>query len=221
MALLLTPVFGVTGCGSDENTQLETEITQLETEITQLETEITQFEARVDALEEQAGSRVTNSKLDPNSTISSSENDELRSLENEFDDQTDDAVQFQSRSKNAAPEASGASDAPSEADCDRRKEFIGSYDFDRTLSNMNLDERHSYDSLLDDLELLEELELHDDLDLDDLDRLDRVYYKLLEYIEFLDDLAPLHEIRNRLAKCDVSDDWDLWPPGPGDDVDGG
>ena len=64
MALLLTPVFGVTGCGSDENTQLETEITQLETEITQLETEISQFEARVDALEEQAGSRVTNYKKD-------------------------------------------------------------------------------------------------------------------------------------------------------------
>ena len=132
MALLLTPVFGVTGCGSDENTQLETEITQLETEITQLETEISQFEARVDALEEQAGSRVTNLTLD----------------------QTDDAVQFQSRSKNAAPEASGASDAPSEADCDRRKEFMGSYDFHRTLSNMNLDQRHSYDSLLDEIELL-------------------------------------------------------------------
>ena len=189
MALLLTPVFGVTGCGSDENTQLETEITQLETEITQLETEISQFEARVDALEEQAGSRVTNLTLD----------------------QTDDAVQFQSRSKNAAPEASGASDAPSEADCDRRKEFMGSYDFHRTLSNMNLDQRHSYDSLLDEIELLEELELHDDLDLDDLDRLDRVYYKFLEYIEFLDDLAPLHEIRNRLAKCDLSDDWDNAP----------
>ena len=157
MALLLTPVFGVTGCGSDENTQLETEITQLETEISQ-------FEARVDALEEQAGSRVTNLTLD----------------------QTDDAVQFQSRSKNAAPEASGASDAPSEADCDRRKEFMGSYDFHRTLSNMNLDQRHSYDSLLDEIELLEELELHDDL-------------------------APLHEIRNRLAKCDLSDDWDNAP----------
>ena len=198
MALLLTPVFGVTGCGSDENTQLETEITQLETEITQLETEISQFEARVDALEEQAGSRVTNLTLD----------------------QTDDAVQFQSRSKNAAP-GIDASDAPSEADCDRRKEFIGSYDFHRTLSNMNLDERHSYDSLLDDLELLEELELHDDLDLDDLDRLDRVYYKLLEYIEFLDDLAPLHEIRNRLAKCDVPDDWDLAPPGPETVYEGG
>ena len=189
MALLVTSVFGVTGCGSDENTQLETEITQLETEITQLETEISQFEARVDALEEQAGSRVTNLTLD----------------------QTDDAVQFQSRSKNAAPEASGASDAPSEADCDRRKEFMGSYDFHRTLSNMNLDQRHSYDSLLDEIELLEELELHDDLDLDDLDRLDRVYYKFLEYIEFLDDLAPLHEIRNRLAKCDLSDDWDNAP----------
>ena len=63
MALLLTSVFGVTGCGSDEITQLET---------------------RVDALEEQAGSRV----------------------------------------KNAAPEASGVSDAPSEADCDRRGEFL-------------------------------------------------------------------------------------------------
>ena len=124
---------------------------------------------------------------------------------------SDDDVQAGSRVKNAAPEASGASDAPSEADCDRRKEFMGSYDFLRTLEQMNLDERHSYDSLLDDLELLEELELHDDLDLDDLDRLDRVYYKLLEYIEFLDDLAPLHEIRDRLAKCDVSDDWDLWP----------
>ena len=199
MALLLTPVFGVTGCGSDENTQLETEITQLETEITQLETEISQFEARVDALEEQAGSRVTNLTLD----------------------QTDDAVQFQSRSKNAAPEASGASDAPSEADCDRRKEFIGSYDFLRTLSYMNLDQRRQHDSLLDDLELLEELELHDGLDLDDLDRLDRVYYKLLEYIEFLDDLAPLHEIRNRLAKCDVPDDWDLAPPGPETVYEGG
>ena len=99
MALLLTPVFGVTGCGSDENTQLETEITQLETEITQLETEITQFEARVDALEEQAGSRVTNLTLDP----------------------TDDDVQFQSRSKNAAP-GIDASGAPSKADCDLERE---------------------------------------------------------------------------------------------------
>ena len=30
MALLLTPVFGVTGCGSDEITQLETEISQFD-----------------------------------------------------------------------------------------------------------------------------------------------------------------------------------------------
>ena len=206
MALLLTPVFGVTGCGSDE-------ITQLETEITQLETEITQFEARVDALEEQAGSRVTNSKLDPNSTVSSSENDELRSLENEFDDQTDDAGQFQSRSKNAAPEASRASDAPSEADCNRRSEFHGSYDFARLLEELKFDDYHRdrYDELLDELELLEELELHDDLDLDDLDRLDRAYYKLLEDLEFFYDLVPLREIRDRLAKCDLSDGWDLWP----------
>ena len=199
MALLVTSVFGVTGCGSDENTQLETEITQLETGITQLETEITQFEARVDALEEQAGSRVTNLTLDPNSTISSSENDELRSLENEFDDQTDNDVQFQSRSKNAAP-GIDASGAPSKADCDRRKEFIGSYDFLRTLSHMNLDQRYSYDSLLDDLELLEELELHDDLDLDDLDRL---YDKLLEELELLDDLYLRYDLRHVINQCDA------------------
>ena len=181
MALLLTPVFGVTGCGSDENTQLKTEITQLETEITQLETEITQFEARVDALEEQAGSRVTNSKLDPNSTISSSENDELRSLENEFDDQTDDAVQFQSRSKNAAP-GIDASGAPSKADCDRVS------DLSRLLYKH---EFHEYPELPD------ESQLH--YRPDDLDLLDRVYDNdLLGNLDNLDRLYDYTDLLDRL-----------------------
>jgi hypothetical protein len=36
---------------------------------------------------------------------------------------SDDDVQVESRVKNAAPEASGASDAPSEADCDLGEVF--------------------------------------------------------------------------------------------------
>ena len=155
MALLVTSVFGVTGCGSDE-------ITQLETEITQLETEISQFEARVDALEEQAGSRLTNLTLDPNSTISSSENDELRSLENEFDDQTDDAVQFQSRSKNAAPEASGVSDAPSYDDCERLIPFLELGEVLNLLDRPDLLDRGS---LLDRRVIDDLLAFIDDLDL--------------------------------------------------------
>ena len=84
MALLLTSVFGVTGCGSDE---------------------ITQLEARVDALEEQAGSRV----------------------------------------KNAAPEASGASDAPIYTYCDL---------LDRLDLNLRNDVRNDLD-LQNDLDLLD------------------------------------------------------------------
>ena len=194
MALLLTSVFGVTGCGSDENTQLETEITQLETEITQLETEITQFEARVDALEEQAKSRVTNLTLDPNSTISSSENDELRSLENEFDDQTDDAVQFQSRSKNAAPEASGVSDAPSYDDCDRLIPFL---ELGEVLTLLDRPDLLDRGSLLDRRVIDDLLAFIDDLDLD-RGYLDRVYDKLLDDLELIDDL----DLRRNLPVID-------------------
>ena len=183
MALLLTPVFGVTGCGSDENTQLETEITQLETEITQLETEISQFEARVDALEEQAGSRVTNLTLD----------------------QTDDAVQFQSRSKNAAP-GIDASGAPSEADCD------GVYDLRDLLYRWTFQEKRIGNKIEqsiafynpDHLDLLDRLYDNDLLgNLDNLDRLydytdllDRLYYDIgydLDFDALRDDLVDLHE----------------------------
>ena len=159
MALLVTSVFGVTGCGSDENTQLETEITQLETEITQLETEITQFEARVDALEEQAKSRVTNLTLDP----------------------TDDDVQFQSRSKNAAP-GIDASGAPSKADCDRVS------DLSRLLYKH---EFHEYPELPD------ESQLH--YRPDDLDLLDRVYDNdLLGNLDNLDRLYDYTDLLDRL-----------------------
>ena len=201
MALLVTSVFGVTGCGSDENTQLETEITQLETEITQLETEISQFEARVDALEEQAKSRLTNLRLDPNSTISSSENDELRSLENEFDDQTDDAVQFQSRSKNAAPEASGVPDFASKADCDRVS------DLSRLLYKH---EFHEYPELPDESQLHYRPDDLDDLDrvydndlLGNLDNLDRLY----DYTDLLDRLYYDigYDLDFRALRTDLSD----------------
>ena len=198
-------MFGVTGCGSDENTQLETEITQLETENTQLETEITQLQTRVDALEEQAKSRVTNLTLDPNSTISSSENDELRSLENEFDDQTDNDVQFQSRSKNAAP-GIDASGAPSKADCDRRSESPPRPPRpprppppqpprpqrpprpprpppSRPHRHQRPLDRSDYGDLF-----RSRLDLLDDLDLDLDDLRDRRYDKLLDELELLDDL---------------------------------
>ena len=138
MALLLTPVFGVTGCGSDENTQLKTEITQLETEITQLETEITQFEARVDALEEQAGSRVTNLTLD----------------------QTDDAVQFQSRSKNAAP-GIDASGAPSKADCDGALDLRDLLDRHAVQEKRELPDESQLHYRPDDLDLLDRRALRD------------------------------------------------------------
>ena len=183
MALLLTSVFGVTGCGSDENTQLETEITQLE--------------ARVDALEEQAKSRLTNLTLDPNSTISSSENDELRSLENEFDDQTDDAVQFQSRSKNAAPEASGVSDAPSYDDCERLIPFLKLGNLLNLLDRPDLLDRGS---LLDRRVIDDLLAFIDDLDLD-RGYLDRVYDKLLDDLELIDDL----DLRRNLPVLDQCD----------------
>ena len=98
VSIAFVMLFGVTGCGSDE---------------------ITQLEARVDALEEQAGSRV----------------------------------------KNAAPEASGASDALSKTDCDRLDR--------RDLSDL--------DDLLDLLDRLDRLDLSDLRDLLDLsDRLDRL-----------------------------------------------
>ena len=181
MALLLSSVFGVTGCGSDENTQLKTEITQLETEISQ-------FEARVDALEEQAGSRVTNLTLD----------------------QTDDAVQFQSRSKNAEPEASGVSDAPSEADCDRRGEFLTLLDrLDRSdLHRLDVIEsgrvpswglreiremgKSFYDVRIDGLDLLDEL---------DLDNLDHLYDKLFDELDFLDGLYLRDDLRGVFDQC--------------------
>ena len=187
MALLLTPVFGVTGCGSDENTQLETEITQLQT--------------RVDALEEQAKSRVTNLKLDPNSTISSSENDELRSLENEFDDQTDDAVQFQSRSKNAAP-GIDASGAPSEADCDGALDLRDLFDRHAFQEQREPSEFSHLRYRPDDLDLLDRL-YDNDLPgyLDNLDRLydytgllDRLYYDIgfdLDFDALHDDLQDI------------------------------
>ena len=169
MALLLTSVFGVTGCGSDENTQLETEITQLETEITQLETEISQFEARVDALEEQAGSRVTNLTLD----------------------QTDDAVQFQSRSKNAAP-GIDASGAPSKADCD------GALDLRDLLDRHAVQEKR---------ELPDESQLH--YRPDDLDLLDRLYDNDLP--GYLDNLDRLYDYTGLLERLyyDISFDLDF------------
>ena len=194
MALLLTSVFGVTGCGSDENTQLKTEITQLETEISQ-------FEARVDALEEQAGSRLTNLTLDPNSTISSSENDELRSLENEFDDQTDDAVQFQSRSKNAAP-GIDASGAPSKADCDGALDLRDLLDRHAVQEKRELPDESQLHYRPDDLDLLDRL-YDNDLPgyLDNLDRLydytgllDRLYYDIgfdLDFDALHDDLQDI------------------------------
>ena len=199
VSIAFVMLFGVTGCGSDEITQLETENTQLETEITQLQT-------RVDALEEQAKSRVTNLTLDPNSTISISENDELRSLENEFDDQTDDAVQFQSRSKNAAP-GIDASGAPSEADCD------GVYDLRDLLRRWTFQEKRiTFEKIEqsiafynpDHLDLLDRLYDNDLLgNLDNLDRLydytdllDRLYYDIgydLDFDALRDDLVDLHE----------------------------
>ena len=179
MALLLTSVFGVTGCGSDENTQLETEITQLETEITQLETEISQFEARVDALEEQAGSRVTNLTLD----------------------QTDDAVQFQSRSKNAAP-GIDASGAPSKADCDGALDLRDLLDRHAVQEKRELPDESQLHYRPDDLDLLDRL-YDNDLPgyLDNLDRLydytgllDRLYYDIgfdLDFDALHDDLQDI------------------------------
>ena len=163
MALLLTSVFGVTGCGSDE---------------------ITQLEARVDALEEQAKSRVTNLTLD----------------------QTDDAVQFQSRSKNAAP-GIDASGAPSEADCD------GVYDLRDLLYRWTFQEKRiTFEKIEqsiafynpDHLDLLDRLYDNDLLgNLDNLDRLydytdllDRLYYDIgydLDFDALRDDLVDLHE----------------------------
>ena len=172
MALLLTSVFGVTGCGSDENTQLETEITQLETEISQ-------FEARVDALEEQAGSRVTNLTLD----------------------QTDDAVQFQSRSKNAAP-GIDASGAPSKADCDGALDLRDLLDRHAVQEKRELPDESQLHYRPDDLDLLDRL-YDNDLPgyLDNLDRLydytgllDRLYYDIgfdLDFDALHDDLQDI------------------------------
>ena len=196
VSIAFVMLFGVTGCGSDE-------ITQLETENTQLETEITQLEARVDALEEQAKSRVTNLTLDPNSTISISENDELRSLENEFDDQTDDAVQFQSRSKNAAP-GIDASGAPSEADCDRVSDLsriLYKYEFHEYPELPDESQLHYRPDDLDDLDRVYDNDLLGNLDnLDRLydytDLLDRLYYDIsydLDFDALRDDLVDLHE----------------------------
>ena len=154
-------LFGVTGCGSDEITQLETEITQLQT--------------RVDALEEQAKSRVTNLTLD----------------------QTDDAVQFQSRSKNAAPEASGVSDAPSYDDCERLIPFLELGEVLNLLDRPDLLDRGS---LLDRRVIDDLLAIIDDLDLD-RGYLDRVYDKLLDDLELIDDL----DLRRNLPVLDQCD----------------
>ena len=143
----------------------------------------------------------------------SSENDELKSLENKFDDQTDDAVQFQSRSKNAAP-GIDASGAPSEADCD------GVYDLRDLLRRWTFQETVPTDEEIaaqerignkiellynpDHLDLLDRLYDNDLLgNLDNLDRLydytdllDRLYYDIgydLDFDALRDDLVDLHE----------------------------
>ena len=133
----------------------------------------------------------------------SSENDELKSLENKFDDQTDDAVQFQSRSKNAAP-GIDASGAPSEADCD------GVYDLRDLLYRWTFQEKRIGNKIEllynpDHLDLLDRLYDNDLLgNLDNLDRLydytdllDRLYYDIGYDLDFRALRTDLTDLYNR------------------------
>ena len=63
---------------------------------------------------------------------------------------SDDDVQVESRAKNAAPEASAVSDAPSEADC----EFLDSVELDPLDRLYSLDLRDRLDDLRRDLRLV-------------------------------------------------------------------
>ena len=63
---------------------------------------------------------------------------------------SDDEAQVESRAKNAAPEASAVSDAPSEADC----EFLDSVELDPLDRLYSLDLRDRLDDLRRDLRLV-------------------------------------------------------------------
>ena len=77
---------------------------------------------------------------------------------------SDDDVQVESRVKNAAPEASGVSDGPSEADCDRLDRLALSYlitRLDRDILDLSDLRNLSDRDLLDLLEGRNFLELYD------------------------------------------------------------
>ena len=110
---------------------------------------------------------------------------------------SDDDVQVESRVKNVAPEASGVSDGPSEADCDL---------LDRDLRD-----------LLDLHVLRNDLEPDDPDDIDDLN--DSELRDLLDRRDLFN-LRDLRYLLDLLDQCDAASDSGAGAP-KGDDVDGG
>jgi hypothetical protein len=138
---------------------------------------------------------------------------------------SDDDVQVESRVKNAAPEASGVSDGPSEADCDLIDlfELLG-----------NLDDLDDLDDLIDRIAAFDRIDLRDLIDL--IDRLDRLdlgdlddlidlrdnlvdrFNDLIDRIDLLVDVR--YDIRDLLSRCAAASESGADAP-EGDDVDGG
>ena len=143
---------------------------------------------------------------------------------------SDDDVEVESRVKNAAPEASGVSDGPSEADCDLIDlfELLGNLDDLDDLDDLGVplqaDQRAGEVAPRDRRALLVDLRNLDDLiDLRD-NLLDR-FNDLIDRIDRLDlpdirDLLDRFDIRDLLSRCDAASDSGADAP-EGDDVDGG
>jgi hypothetical protein len=145
---------------------------------------------------------------------------------------SDDDVQVESRVKNAAPEASGASDAPSEADCDLDDldddDFLDSDDH----PSPGFINQHGLRSLRDDLMDLRfpsielDFEYDDDIDLiedildglDGLDDLERL--NLLDRLDDLGEVFDLKDLDRLFDQCGGVSDLGTDAP-EGYDVDGG
>ena len=116
---------------------------------------------------------------------------------------SDDDVDVESRVKNAAPEASGVSDGPSEADCD--------------LDLLDLRDLLDMIDLYDRLDIIDLYNLRDIIDLLDLvDRLYEINNKRLDRLYSLD-IIDLSDLRDRLD-LDLRDQCDAASDGGADSV---
>jgi hypothetical protein len=200
MALLLTSVFGVTGCGSDDDVQAESRVKNYNPDES-LSPIYDDTNARVGVMP----------NYDPDESLSAIYDDD------DYGRSSDDAA--------AAPEASGVSDAPSKVDCDRLLDLLDLNDLRDLLDNLDnlLDRLY----LIDDVDRLQRrnlLERLDRRDRDDVDRLER--RDLLDLLDYLrdridrfdpNDLRDLRELYDSCAEALKSGNY----APEGDDVDGG